>query len=159
VIVSGLSADRARLELARKLGADFTVDVEQEDLRSRVSEITSNKMADVVIDVSSGGPATVTSAVELLKKRGVLVLAGKKRQAIPEFDSDRLIQRCITIKGVRGHSYASVEMAIELIASGNYPLSEMCTHQYSLHEVDDALKTTGGTGSPGAIHVTVLPWR
>jgi threonine dehydrogenase-like Zn-dependent dehydrogenase len=159
VIVSGLSADRKRLELARKLGADYTVDVEQEDLRSRVAEITSNKMADVVIDVSSGGPATVISAVELLRKRGVLILAGKKHQAIPEFDSDRLIQRYVTIKGVRGHSYSSVELALELIASGKYPLGEMCTHQYSLSEVDDALRTTGGAGAPGAIHVTVLPWR
>jgi len=159
VIVSGLSADHKRLELARRLGAGYTVDVQREDLRSRVTEITGKKMADVVIDVSSGGPATVTSAVELLRKRGVLILAGKKRQAIPEFDSDRLIQRCVTLKGVRGHSYASVERALELIASGNHPLSEMCTHQYSLREVDDALKTTGGAGSPGAIHVTVLPWR
>jgi threonine dehydrogenase-like Zn-dependent dehydrogenase len=52
-----------------------------------------------------------------------------------------------------------VELALELIASGKYPLGEMCTHQYSLREVDDALRTTGGAGSPGAIHVTVLPWR
>jgi threonine dehydrogenase-like Zn-dependent dehydrogenase len=159
VIVSGLSVDRNRLELAQKLGADYIVDVQKEDLRSRVSEITSKKMADVVIDVSSGGPATVTSAAELLKKRGVLVLAGKKHQPIPQFDSDRLIQRCLTVKGVRGHSYSSVELALQVIASGKYPLGEMCTHQYSVGEVDDALKTTGGLGSPGAIHVTVLPWR
>jgi threonine dehydrogenase-like Zn-dependent dehydrogenase len=159
VIVSGLSADRNRLELARKLGADHTVDVQREDLRSRVIEITGNKMADVVIDVSSGGPATVISAVELLRKRGVLILAGKKHQAIPEFDSDRLIQKYVTLKGVRGHGYSSVELALQWIASGKYPLGEMCTHQYALREVDDALKTTGGAGSPGAIHVTVLPWR
>ena len=34
----------------------------------------------------------------------------------------------------------------------------MTTHHFGLDGVDLAIKTTGGTGLPGAIHVTVLPW-
>ncbi len=159
IIVSGLSADAKRLELARKLGANYTVNVEQENLKDRVREITGNKMADVVIDVASGGPSTVSSAIELVRKRGTVILAGKKHKAVPEFDTDYLIQRYITLKAVRGHSYSSVELALQFIASRKYPLADMCTHEYSLKEVDEALKTTGGVGAPGAIHVTVIPWR
>ncbi len=159
IIVSGLSGDSKRMELARKLGAHYTVDVQREDLRERVAQTTHNRMADVVVDVASSGPSTVISAMELTKKRGTVVLAGKKHQPIPELHSDNLISKYLTVKGVRGHSYASVELALQFIASGKYPLGEMCTHQYSLSEVDQALRTTGGVGAPDAIHVTVIPWQ
>jgi threonine dehydrogenase-like Zn-dependent dehydrogenase len=147
------------MDLARKLGAHYTVDVQREDLTERVMQITGNRMADVVIDVASGGPSTVISALQLSKKRGTVVLAGKKHQPIPDFHGDTLISKYLTLKGVRGHSYASVELALEFIASGKHPLGEMCTHKYSLREVDQALKTTGGVGAPDAIHVTVMPWQ
>ena len=123
-----------------------------------MAEITANTMADVVIDTSSGGPSTILSALALVKKRGTVILAGKKQQPVPEFHSDNLITRYVTLKGVRGHSYASVELALQMIASGKYPLDKMCTHQYSLGEVDQALRTVGGMSGTHSIHVTVLPW-
>jgi hypothetical protein len=51
-----------------------------------------------------------------------------------------------------------VELAIQRIASGKYPLNLLTTHHFGLEGVDLAIKSTGGTGLPGAIHVTVLPW-
>ena len=60
---------------------------------------------------------------------------------------------------MRGHSFKSVEMAIAIIASGKYPLEEMCTHVFTLDEVDQALHTVGGEGLPDAIHCAVDPWN
>lgn len=158
IIVSGLSADSKRFEIARKLGADYTIDVQQEDIKERVAQITGEKMADAVIDVASGGTATVTLALELARKRGTVILAGSKHQLIPQYPSDTLISKYLTVKGVRGHSYASVEKAIQFIASGKYPLSELCTHEFGLYEVDTALRSVGGEGVPDPIHVSVNPW-
>lgn len=157
VIVSGLSADARRLKLAKKLGADYTVSVQQENLKERVAEITDGDMADLVIDAASGGPSTVTSAIEVARKRGTIILGGFKGQPVSRFRSDALISKCLTVKGVRGHSYESVEMAIRIIASGKYPLEQMCTHRYALGQVDEALRTMGGEGEPEAVHVVVAP--
>lgn len=157
VVVSGLSADAKRLELAKRLGADHVVNVEWDDLGERVAEFTSGRMADLVIDAASGGPSTVISAIETAKKRGTVLLGGFKGQPLPRFPSDALISKCLTVKGVRGHSYESVELALRTIASGRYPLSEMCTHRFGLNEVDEALKTMGGESDPGAVHVVVAP--
>ena len=63
IIMTGLSADHARLALARELGAHHTIDVEREDLLEAVAHHTGGFMADLVIDCASGGPATITSAI------------------------------------------------------------------------------------------------
>ncbi|MBP1931290.1 zinc-dependent alcohol dehydrogenase [Ammoniphilus resinae] len=158
VIISGLSADKDRLDVAKKIGADHTVDVQEVDLVERVHEITGGKMADLVIDCSAGGASVILSSINVVKHKGTILLGGYKHKPIPEFYSDELIKKCITMKGVRGHGYQSVEMAIEVIASGKYPLNELCTHTFSLSEVDYAMKTVAGKGAKGAISSTVLPW-
>jgi hypothetical protein len=48
-------------------------------------------------------------------------------------------------------------MALRTIASGRYPLQAMCSHQFDLSHVDEAIRTAGGEGQPDAIHVSVVP--
>lgn len=161
IIVTGLSnpADKRRLALAEKLGAHHTICVDEHDLLETVADLTGGHMADLVIDCASGGPASVVSAIQIARKRGRIILGGRKFQPIPDFMSDMLITRFLTVKGMRGHSYKSVELGLELIASGRYALDEMCTHVFPLEQTDLALRTVGGEGEPGAIHCAVDPWR
>ncbi|HTH99268.1 MAG TPA: alcohol dehydrogenase catalytic domain-containing protein [Stellaceae bacterium] len=160
IIVTGLStpADQRRLALAKKLGADHTINIEEHDLLETVADITGGDMADLVLDCASGGTGTVVSAIQLARKAGTIVFGGRKFKRIPEFDSDVLITRFLTVKGMRGHSYQAVELGLQIIAGGRYPLEEMCTHVFGLDDVDEALRTVGGEGQPGAIHCAVDPW-
>jgi threonine dehydrogenase-like Zn-dependent dehydrogenase len=159
IVVSGLSRDAHRLALAKEFGAHHAIDAERDDLLDVVKQATGGRMADLVIDCASGGPYTVVSAIQLARKGGRVILGGQKRQRIPDFDSDLLIKKFLTVKGMRGHSYQSVEMALGIIASGRYPLGKMCTHSFALAEVGEALRTVGGEGRPDAIHCSVDPWR
>ena len=159
IIVTGLGADSARLALAREFGAHHTIDIEQFDLLETVAELTNGHMADLVIDCASGGPAAVVSAIQLARKGGRILLCGRKGKPVPEFDSDYLFRKNLTVKGMRGHSYQAVEMAMQLIASGRYPMEKMCTHMFGLDNVLDALTTVGGQGQPNAIHCCVDPWQ
>jgi len=159
IIVTGLSADRHRLELARELGAHHTIDIETEDLLETVADLTGGLMADLVIDCASGGPATIVAAVQLARKHGTILLGGRKGEPVPKFDSDILFKKCLTLKGVRGHSYQAVELGLATIASGRYPLHKLCTHVFGLDQVDAALHTVGGQAGRAAIHCCVDPWR
>ncbi len=161
IIVTGLGTptDTFRLGLARKLGAHHTIDIEAQDLFATVRDITGGRMADLVIDCASGGPATVISALHLARKAGRVLLGGIKGHPVPAFDSDVLIARFLTVRGMRGHSYRSVELALQIIASGRYPLGELSTHQFRLADTDEALHTLVGKGRPDAIHCTVFPWQ
>jgi threonine dehydrogenase-like Zn-dependent dehydrogenase len=157
IMVSGLTRDAKRFELARALGAHHVIDIEQQDLLESVADITGGEMADLVIDCASGGTETVVSAIRLARKSGRVILGGQKRKRIPDFESDLLIRKFLTVKGMRGHSYESVELALQIIASGRYPLERMCTHVFGLDQVDEALRTVGGEGQPDAIHCCVDP--
>ncbi len=158
VIVTGRKTSIKRLELAKELGADYTINVSSEDLVERVSEITSGKMADLVIDVTSGGTEPVVSSLHAAKTRGTVLLGASKNQLFQDFDLDIIYNKNLTIKGVRGHSYKSVQMAVEFISSGKFPLAIMNSHNYKLSETDMALKTAGGEGEPFPLLVTVSPW-
>lgn len=160
IIVTGKSspADRARLALAKEFGATHTINIDEEDLLETVADITGGLMADLVMDCSSGGPAAAISAIQLARKRGRIILGGRSPDRKAEFDTDILVKKFLTVKGVRGHSYEAVELAIQIIASGRFPLERMCTHVFNLGEAHEALMTVGGQGRPGAIHCSIDPW-
>jgi threonine dehydrogenase-like Zn-dependent dehydrogenase len=84
-----------------------------------------------------------------------VVLAGQGEQNIPSKGFGR---KLVTMKWVQGSSYSAFELGLAVICSGRYPLQKLCTHQYPLSRVDDAMKTSGGQGDPGAIHVSINPW-
>ncbi len=159
IIVTGLSneTDRRRLALAKELGAHHTIDIESEDLLERVAAITGGHMADLVVDCASGGTESVKTALQLARKRGRVILAGQKRRKLPEFDSDMIIARFLTVKGMRGHSYESVELALQLIAADRHHVTKMSTHTFGLADTDLALRSLVGKGVEGAIHMTVDP--
>jgi threonine dehydrogenase-like Zn-dependent dehydrogenase len=160
VILTGLERDGHRLEVGRELGADFTIAADKEDVRERVRAITAGKGVDAAVDTTSAPSSEmVPLMIDAVKRKEGRIVVQSIGGTIPDFPIERLARKYITMKAARGHSYASVEMAIDRIASGKYPLQMMTTHHFGLDGVDMAIKSTGGVGQPGAIHVTVLPWN
>ncbi len=157
IIVSGLSHDGARLEIASKLGATHTLASDRQDLISEVMEITDGSGADVVVDLVPGSLKPLMDAVSLIKTGGDVIIAAPKNEGGEvSYLANQLLGRSATLRGVRGHDRRSVEPALKLIASGRYPLEAMCTNVFGLDEVDTALRTSNG-GQNGSIHVVVKP--
>lgn len=158
IIVAGTSKDRHRLEVARRLGATHTVNVDEGDLVEQVRELTNGQMCDLVIDVTSAAPSAAEVALDLATTAGTVVLAGfKEFQPLTNFMSDKIIMNALTVKGAWGHDELAVKAAVKIIESRRYPLEEMCTHTFSLDEVDVALETLGGERDDPGIHITIVP--
>ena len=161
VIITGTAKDARRLEVATAFGADHAIDVDKEDPLARVMELTSGRGVDVVLDCTVGaGPAPILLGIEAAKRRGgTMVVQGEGNQVFPDFPIGRLTRKGMTLKSARGHSYRAVELALHALASHRVPLQLMTTHTFGLSEVDYAIKSVGGQGAAGAIHVSVLPWK
>ncbi len=158
IIVSGLNRDAHRLEVAVALGADFTVQADQEDLQEKVMEITGGSGVDISLD-AAGSPDTLVQAIRAAKKNGQVFFASAPPAMHPDFHAGDLLARRLTLRPCRGHSYRAVELALQYIAAGRFPLHLMAKNRFGLAETDLAIRTLGGEGAPGAIHVTVMPWE
>ncbi|MDE3206752.1 MAG: alcohol dehydrogenase catalytic domain-containing protein [Acidobacteriota bacterium] len=153
VVSAGLTRDGDRLGMASRLGADIVVDTERESLVEVVGEATRGRMADLVVDAAAGSAATLDLGLSLLRKRGILVCAIGRGPV--EVDMHRVRTRAISLRGLRGHSWASVEWALELLASGRRPYSELSAGTLPLGQVDEAIRRTA---DGEVMHVSVDPW-
>jgi threonine dehydrogenase-like Zn-dependent dehydrogenase len=160
IIITGLERDAAKLALARTFGADLTLTVDKDDIRRAVREATNGRGADVVIDVTSYATSAVTLAIDLARRGGRVVLAGTKGlgNPVPDFFSDRIVVKELTILGALGVDHANYERAVRLIESGKYPLEEMHTHTLPLEDAERAIRILSGS-EPGedAIHIALIP--
>lgn len=156
VILVGRTRDRARLDLSLRLGADLAIDSEKEDLIAEVMRATANAGVDVVVDTTGDPDGDVMNNAIILAAKGAQLNLNGLSQSVPIAE---IKKRYLTVKAPRGRSYRAVELALKYIASGRWPISDVCSHDFSLQEVDLAIKATAGREVEGAIHVTVNPWK
>ena len=159
IIVTGLEVDAQKLALAREFGADTTIDVQNENTRQRVRELTDGKGADVVVDVSSYAVEPVVEAIDHVRMGGTVVLAGVKGfKEIPGFVSDKLVMKEIALRGAIGVTRTGYANAIRLIESHKYPIERMHTHDFGLEQAELAIRTLARE-IPGeeSIHSCLLP--
>lgn len=160
IIVTGTAKDAARLEAARQLGADCTINVDAEDPLERIREITHGRGVDVALDCTAGaGTIPVLLGIEALKRKGGTLLIQGEMAEFPNFPLAKVANKYITIKSARGHNYLSCELALQQLASDRFPLDLITTHRFGLKDTDLAIRSVGGKGAPGVIHVSLLPWE
>lgn len=160
IIVTGLGADRERLDLARALGADATVDADELDPVDAVRELTAGRLADVVVDVSSLSTQPVLQALGMVRPRGRVVLAGLKNgREIAGLVTDQIVLRELRVLGTLGPDYASFRAAMGIIAAGKYPLGRLSSHVYPLESAERALRVLAREVQDGAqpLQVAVRP--
>jgi alcohol dehydrogenase, propanol-preferring len=73
--IVALDIDERKLDLARKLEADYVVNTRNEDAASRIAELTHGRGLDAVIDFVGNG-RTAELGLANIAKRGRLVLVG-----------------------------------------------------------------------------------
>jgi D-arabinose 1-dehydrogenase-like Zn-dependent alcohol dehydrogenase len=145
VLVVG--APRARLEAARRLGAEATLDIaETADAGERVAwarDRTAGRGADVVIE-ASGNPAAVPEGLEMLRDAGRYVVAGQYTDAgDATLNPHRHInRRHATILGCWGFEFTHLYRALQLMARHNarFRWRDLISREYRLDEASQALE-------------------
>lgn len=144
VVMTGLSRDEQRLELAEEFGVDVVVNVEEDDLQARVRGATGGEMIDVAVDVS-GSPRAGAAAIGVLRRKSTLVVAGLSgKGARAEFELDDLVWKEIALKGAYTRGGAALRSAVKTVNSGRYPLERIVSHSFPLDAADEAIRSIGG---------------
>jgi threonine dehydrogenase-like Zn-dependent dehydrogenase len=158
IIVMGLPGDEHRLEIARTLGAHYTVTDSEEALRI-VRDVTNGRMADAVLDLAAGTPGVADFALQALGIEGTLLMAVWPDDPTP-IPLLKMAIKKITIKPVRGHSFEAVDAARRLVESGRVDLDILCTGSVGLGDVHQVLMDLQNPDVRGEmIHMSVDPWR
>jgi len=152
VIVS--DPDEHRLQIAKDLGAEVTVNPEKEDLVSRVKDLTSGIGSDVVLE-ASGHPKAVQQAIDMLRRRGRLMEFGVfAEKTCIDFS---IISDIKELEIVGGHLGAyTYPLAIKYLAQGLVKTDKIITHDFSLKDWKKAIETSEKR-LENAIKVTMTP--
>ncbi len=86
-----------RLDIAQKLGADFTLNPQREDVLSRIRDITTDAMADIAIEAVGTQPA-VSDALNALKSHGTISWVGLAQPVI-EINMHKIVTAELNIRG------------------------------------------------------------
>jgi len=159
IIVTGLARDAQKLALARELGADHVIDVESENVRRRVKEITNGRGADVVVEVSANSPVPVAEALHHAAFGARVVLAGVKGfKPVPDFVSDLIVVKELRVMGAFGVTSPSYRAAIRTIEAGRVPVARMHTHDFALEDAEHAIRLLAGEiEGEQSIHSCLVP--
>lgn len=143
VILSGITQDKDRLEFAKKLGIQHTIDSQAEDLEAFVLGLTDGYGADIVIDASGAVPA-VNQALKLTAKKGDFVQLGLFAKSVVEMDTESIIQREINYIGSRSQKPSSWDKALKLLAEEKVDTETMITKVYPVSEWREAFEAVMG---------------
>lgn len=140
--ITGLSHDSDRLDLARQLGADLTIDAEHADVAGEIANELGRR-PDVVIDVTSDDPEAVFTALDLVRSGGRVILASTKGNRAFHFLSDVIVAKQLTLRGAVGATTIGYQWATSQLET-DPRIDDLVSHQFPLTEAPRALQAAAG---------------
>ncbi len=138
VLIIGTSVDLSRLQMATKLGADWILNMENEDPVEKIRDLTDGEGCDVVFE-ASGNPLAIDQAVKLVRKRGWITLVGLYGKRI-NLDPNKIVMNEINVRGTWSQNWRNWEAALQLMSSRKIMVEPLITHRFGLYDWEKAFK-------------------
>jgi 2-desacetyl-2-hydroxyethyl bacteriochlorophyllide A dehydrogenase len=135
VILTGVSADKERFDIAKKLGADVIINVENEDAVEAVKNLTEGLGADVVFE-ASGSSAARKQAFSMVRRCGKVGLIGLTGRSV-DINLDSIVEGELDVKGSWGTVWTSWQRTLNLLSSGMMRVSPLITSKLPLERWQD----------------------
>jgi len=132
VAICGVSGDEKRLQLAKELGADYTIRADKVDAVETIKEFTDGYGADVVLECS-GAAAGASLALNIVRKRGKYTQMGLFGQPI-KIDFELIAYKELQVTGFVSQKRSSWERAIKLMEHGKISTKPLISHQLPLDD-------------------------
>lgn len=125
-----------RLDLAKQLGADYTINPLQEDVTQRVLELTQNRGAEAIVD-AVGVPNTIHAWAGVAAVGAKVAMVGIPSQPIA-LDFAHLLHKNISIWTGLG-DLRCMQMLMDMIATGVLDPSPIFTEQVPFQQIEKTI--------------------
>lgn len=127
-----------RLEFARNMGADYTINAREENVEERIKEILGDG-PDVVFE-TAGSPKTIAQTAYIARKGGRIVLVGMSAEPEITYNFSQIMNKEVTLQTI--FRYRNLyPTAIAAIASGSINVKQIVTHEFTFDETNKAFTT------------------
>ena len=141
-----------RLELAKKFGADITINPREKDISALLKEAGIRDSIDIAIECV-GISATAQNTIEFVRNNGMVVWIGNAAKMI-SINMQHIVTREVVVKGSYGFTEQDFSDALHFLEQGNIIIEDLISKKISLEEAPLAFEEfTKGAGE--AIKVLV----
>ena len=151
-ILTGTRDDR--LEVGKKLGADRTVNINNEDAVQVVKDFTNGMGVDLVVECSGSSDA-VAQAIDMAARGGRLSLIGDPH-GLTTVNLRRFVLDDMRASGVRGEGNGDCARSLSLISDGKVLCKPLITHHFPLEKINEGIDTFVHRKG-GALKVIIQP--
>lgn len=156
-LVIGVDADERRLDMARRLGADVTIDFRRTDPIEEVHRLTDGLGADVAIE-ALGTQQTFESCLRCLRPGGTLsslgVYSGKLQLPYDAFAAGLGDHKIVTTLCPGGKE--RMRRLMSMVRSGRFDPTPLMTHSFPLTDIAKGYKLFGDRAD-GVLKVAIRP--
>jgi 2-desacetyl-2-hydroxyethyl bacteriochlorophyllide A dehydrogenase len=150
-----VEVDERKLKAGRKLGASVVIDARNEDVATRVLEITKGRGADAIIECT-GAVEPIQQSFSYVATKGRIVVIGVPARFRFEIDYLPLLLRDATFRASNGYTTEIWIWVLELLSRGFFDTGTIITHQIPLVEIDRGFQILQ-TRSECALKVMIIP--
>ncbi len=155
VILIGTRKDR--LEIGKKLGADFVLNVKEEnDIVNSVKSLVGNLGVDYVVECA-GTEKALDDAIMMTNRGGKICLAAFPHDPI-KVNIPHMVINNIYMYGIRGEGKSATHRAMAFMKQKRFNAKLVHTHTFKMNELPTALKYAKER-IDGAIKVVIKPWE
>jgi 2-desacetyl-2-hydroxyethyl bacteriochlorophyllide A dehydrogenase len=126
-----------KLDAAKKLGADITVNITRESLKEVILNSTDGNGVDCILE-ATGSPEVLNNMIELAAYDARISVPSFYGRAIDHFPIDQSVLKNISMHFVFSNA-DTYPRVIKMLASGKLDVSCLITHRYPLSEAIQAL--------------------
>ncbi len=146
----------SRLEIGKKLGADYALNVKNEkDLVQSVKNIVGEKGADYVIECA-GTKEALNDAIMMTNRGGKICLAAFPHEPV-EVNIPHMVINNIYMFGIRGEGKSATHRAMQFMKEKRFDANLVHTHTFKLSDLPTALKYARER-IEDAIKIVIKPW-
>ncbi|MEU8540336.1 zinc-dependent alcohol dehydrogenase family protein [Streptomyces sp. NPDC048717] len=149
--IIAVDLDPSRLAVARELGADATVSVE-EGPEQLVADLTDGLGADVVME-AVGVPEAFEMCTRMVRPAGRVANIGVHGEPVTLHLEDLWIKDVTITTGLV--DTFSTPMLLRMLAAGRLPAERLITHRFELGQMEEAYDVFGRAAETGALKVAL----